>query len=1191
MPASPVPPPELRCRRSDGKSWQCKGWRIHDRSYCEEHHIQITLKRKPRKVYNPPSPRRVSGDGEDFESSAATCSREDDGAPAGKGIEIGVPGGRRSGKRFRGSDSEAAPSEEVVPKKKARSKRSIVKEDNDSEKTGDDDHTDEKEEDIKLGKRGEKKDLKATKTGKYGSGEINGGGGRGTLVRRAKESRKNEPLIKVKTTEKKEEEGGDFAISNKRHKKTVPLKKELNNNYKKKTDSKYDDADVGSLRKRAEMNCKLLVDGMKKSSRVEGGTGVKVYERREVKSRNKKNEEKSNHKVTESSEDTEDEVVERGKEISRAHGRLQVENKDGVDSLSRSTRKAKVTVKEGEKRKDVKIHNNGETKVNPRQKYFGTDDPLDDGLMCHQCQYSNRKVVRCLKEREANRNRRYCENCLEKWYPELSFKDVAEACPYCRGICNCKACLRKDSAENLTVYSGIPENEDEKLHLLRFLVGKLSPVLEQFYHDQMMEKEAEAKIRGVLSSELEVERINCSPDERFICDNCSTSIVDFHRSCPECRNYDLCLTCCQELRDGFLVRSEGEDINENVEQKKEWTLNEHCGPSEPESQSVSSSGSASQKASVLPEWKAKENGQIPCPPLGRGGCGYHELVLKCIFPEGNMSELKKKVKNTIETNHLVSNCQAPDQCPCFENNDGVDAGKRSLKKAAFRNDAGDNHLYYPSAKDLKQGDLEHFQRHWSRGEPVLVSDVLDLTPGLSWDPMVLWRAVRELTTKEGYSDSAVDCLDWCEVEIGVRQFFTGYTEGRVHRDGWPEMLKLKDWPPSTHFGKRLPRHCSEFLSALPFKEYTHPDSGILNVAAKLPSEVLKPDMGPKTYIAYGFPEELGRGDSVTKLHCDMSDAVNILMHTAKVELGTNRLDKIKKLKNLYDSEDEKELGMKCASDKEVETKKPETSETHGTSPCADGCPNASEGKSCGLSGNTCESLEDFAETSKKNESSPETGVNHEPESVSEMEYGPTGNDNFGDHLTSSLAEVEGGALWDIFRRQDVPKLQQYLRNHYKEFRHLNNKPVKQVSHPIHDQAFYLNSRHKKKLKEEFGVEPWTFVQKLGDAVFIPAGCPHQVRNLKSCVKVALDFVSTENMSECVHLTKEFRRLPRNHRAKEDKLEITKMALHALDYAESFLEGKGDSRYLQLKIGKKVNRKTVSGKSKGYEDETVDIASQ
>ena len=28
------------------------------------------------------------------------------------------------------------------------------------------------------------------------------------------------------------------------------------------------------------------------------------------------------------------------------------------------------------------------------------------------------------------------------------------------------------------------------------------------------------------------------------------------------------------------------------------------------------------------------------------------------------------------------------------------------------------------------------------------------------------------------------------------------------------------------------------------------------------------------------------------------------------------------------------------------------------------------------------------------------------------------------------------------------------------------------------------------------VEPWSFEQKLGEAVFIPTGCPYQVRNLK-----------------------------------------------------------------------------------------------
>lgn len=42
---------------------------------------------------------------------------------------------------------------------------------------------------------------------------------------------------------------------------------------------------------------------------------------------------------------------------------------------------------------------------------------------------------------------------------------------------------------------------------------------------------------------------------------------------------------------------------------------------------------------------------------------------------------------------------------------------------------------------------------------------------------------------------------------------------------------------------------------------------------------------------------------------------------------------------------------------------------------------------------------------------------------------------------------------------------------------------------------------------------------------------------QSCIKVALDFVSPENVQECVRLTEEFRVLPQNHRAKEDKLEV------------------------------------------------------
>lgn len=42
---------------------------------------------------------------------------------------------------------------------------------------------------------------------------------------------------------------------------------------------------------------------------------------------------------------------------------------------------------------------------------------------------------------------------------------------------------------------------------------------------------------------------------------------------------------------------------------------------------------------------------------------------------------------------------------------------------------------------------------------------------------------------------------------------------------------------------------------------------------------------------------------------------------------------------------------------------------------------------------------------------------------------------------------------------------------------------------------------------------------------------------QSCTKVAVDFVSPENVHECLRLTEEFRQLPVNHKAREDKLEV------------------------------------------------------
>ena len=112
----------------------------------------------------------------------------------------------------------------------------------------------------------------------------------------------------------------------------------------------------------------------------------------------------------------------------------------------------------------------------------------------------------------------------------------------------------------------------------------------------------------------------------------------------------------------------------------------------------------------------------------------------------------------------------------------------------------------------------------------------------------------------------------------MRDFWAGFEcIGSRLRDryGRTRILKLKDWPPGDDFADLLPRRFADLMRALPFPEYTH-RSGSLNLASRLPEHFVRPDLGPKMYVAYGAALNPDVGS--TNLHLDMSDAVNVMTY-------------------------------------------------------------------------------------------------------------------------------------------------------------------------------------------------------------------------------------------------------------------------------------------------------------------------
>ncbi|GAV67423.1 JmjC domain-containing protein/WRC domain-containing protein, partial [Cephalotus follicularis] len=777
---------------------------------------------------------------------------------------------------------------------------------------------------------------------------------------------------------------------------------------------------------------------------------------------------------------------------------------------------------------------------------------------CHWCRRSGiRRLVKC----SSCRKDFFCLDCIRERYFE-SQEEVKMACPVCRKTCGCKACSANQSSEFDCKDFLREKNKVDKVLRLHYLICMLLPFLKQINQVQGIELELEAKIRGSQEpSAVRIQQAESSCSKKHCCNNCKTSILNFHRSCPSC-SYNLCLSCCWNIFQDSLSESIKALTCKYLNGRK-TTLS---GIQFPEKKFVSTfskcyTSTYFDSCASLPSWRAPDcSVGISCPPTEFGGCGDGLLDLRCVFPLSWTKEMEINAEEIVGSYELPETVDIFSCCSLCLGMDHEADGIKHLQEAARRENSNDNFLYFPTIPDIRVDNFEHFQKHWGKGQPVIVQNVLQGESDLSWDPVAMFCTyLKNAGGKSEYDEEVLGAtkgLDWFEVEIGIRQLFLGSFRGRTDANICDEKLKLKGWLSSHLFQKQFPAHYAEVIHTLPLPEYMDPKYGILNIAAKLPPEVPRPDLGPCVHISYGSGEEFVQADSVRNLCYKMCDLVNILAHTTEIPVSTKQLNVLRKLmKKAQDQRESTKIlldqqkmayeskGKLPSYDENMEEVGLHNIDKEGLHACRSGTHEA-----------TNLSLKDKDLSPNREHDSDTDSENSiiQCRTIEVLKTSENQKDSADNTESSSYSRKENftkpcGAQWDVFRRQDVPKLIDYLKRHCNEFPHPNGC-LKHVVHPILDQSFFLDKTHIMRLKEEFNIEPWSFEQHVGEAVIIPTGCPYQIKNLKSCVNVVLDFVSPENVTESIQLMNEVCLLPEDYEAKVDKLEVNKMALHGISAA-------------------------------------------
>lgn len=179
-------------------------------------------------------------------------------------------------------------------------------------------------------------------------------------------------------------------------------------------------------------------------------------------------------------------------------------------------------------------------------------------------------------------------------------------------------------------------------------------------------------------------------------------------------------------------------------------------------------------------WKVSDDGSIPCPKEVHGDGSSIKLELRRILTDNFVKELIISAEDIISS-YKPAHADFSSKCCTSETSsfEVIQNRNSEVRQAAFRHEGDSNFLYSPDALKLTDHEIEHFRRHWLKGEPVIVRNCLDKASGLSWEPLVMWRAIRQMGAKAKFKEEtrsvrAIDCKDWCEVCYLIFMAYCGF---------------------------------------------------------------------------------------------------------------------------------------------------------------------------------------------------------------------------------------------------------------------------------------------------------------------------------------------------------------------------------------------------------------------------------